>query len=111
MLKNLLLKKNTEISETYDLRFFIGKCFFSDLEWFIDFDKRSQDLNGDFTVKDCFFGAVNLTKKADWDKYSHSGYSIEFNSSSLFLLPSFDWGKNAIIFGVWNTWSVHIDNK
>ena len=38
------------------------------LEWFIDFDKRSQDLNGDFTVKDCFFGAVKLTKKADADK-------------------------------------------
>ena len=68
MLKNVLLKKSTEISETYDLSFFIGKCFFSDLEWFIDFDKRSQDLNGDFTVKDCFFGAVKLTKKADADK-------------------------------------------
>ena len=68
MLKNVLLKKKTEISETYDLSFFIGKCLFSDLEWFIDFDKRSQDLNGDFTVKDCFFGAVKLTKKAYADK-------------------------------------------
>ena len=28
-----------------------------------------------------------------------------------FLFPSFDWGKNVIIFGVDNSSSVHTDNK
>ena len=30
----------------------------------------SQDLNAEFTLKDCFFGNVQITKNADPDKYS-----------------------------------------
>ena len=33
------------------------------------------------------------------------------DSSSLFSMPNFDWGKNVIIFGVDMSSSVHIDNK
>ena len=40
-----------------------------------------------------------------------SGYSVEFNSRSLFSFPNFDWGNNAIIFWVDNSSSLHIDNK
>ena len=32
-------------------------------------DRWSRDLNTDFTLKDCLFGAVKLTKNADPDKY------------------------------------------
>ena len=30
----------------------------------------------DPTLKNCFFGAVTLTKNADIDKYGYSGYGI-----------------------------------
>ena len=60
----------------------------------------SQDLNTDFTLKDCLFGAVKLTK--DPDEYSHSGYDIGLDYCSLVLVPNFDWGKNVVIFGVDN---------
>ena len=37
-----------------------------------------------YTLKDCFFGAVKLTKNADPDKYSYSGYGIGFDLRALF---------------------------
>ena len=76
-----------------------------------ELDTWSRDLNADFALKDCSFGAIKLNKKADPDKYSYSGYYIGLGYCSLFSLPNFDWGKNTIIFGVDNSLSVHIDNK
>ena len=46
----------------------------------------SQDLNIDFTLKNCLFGSVKLTKNADPDKYSYSGYGIGFDFCSYFSL-------------------------
>ena len=69
-----------------------------------------QDLNTDFTLKDFFFLEL-LTKNAYPSKYSFSGYGIGFDSCSLFLLSNYDWGKNTVICGVYNSSSVHIDNK
>ena len=37
-----------------------------------------------FTLKDCLFGFVDLTKNADPDKYKYSGNSIGFDSRSEF---------------------------
>ena len=51
------------------------------------------------------------TKNTDPDNYSYSGYSIGFDSRSLFSAPNFNWGKNVVIFGVANRLSVHIGNK
>ena len=44
----------------------------------------SGHLNSGFTLKDCFFGAVMLTKNADPDIYVYTGYGIGFNSCSEF---------------------------
>ena len=55
------------------------------------------------------FGAVTSAKIADPDKYSNSGYGIGFDS--LFSFSDFGWYKNGVIFGVYNSSSVHIDNK
>ena len=41
-----------------------------------ELDTWSQDLNTEFTLKSCLFGAVKLTKNADTDKYKYSSYSI-----------------------------------
>ena len=63
------------------------------------------------TLKDCLFGAVNLTKNAEPDKYFYSGYGIEFDSGLLFAYPGFHWGKNVVVFGVENNSSVRLDNN
>ena len=76
-----------------------------------ELDTWSQDLNVDFTLKYWLIESVKITKIADTDKYSHSEYGIEFDSWSLFSIPSFDWGKNIVVFGVYTSSSVHIDNK
>ena len=59
-----------------------------------ELDRWSQNLNADFTLKDCLFGAVKLTKNADLDKNSYSRDCIGFNSCSLFSDLGFHSGKN-----------------
>ena len=56
-----------------------------------------------------FVWTVKLTKNADPDKYSYSGYGIGFNTCLFFSAPNFDLSKNVIIIGVDNSSSVHID--
>ena len=68
-------------------------------------------LNAKFALNDYFFGNVKITKNTDPNKYSYSGYGIEFDSSSVFSIQNFDWGKNIIIFGVDRSASVHASNK
>ena len=63
------------------------------------------------TNKDYLFGAVKLTKNPNPNKYSYSGYEIGFDSRSFFEIPNFHCGKNAIIFGVDMSWSVHANSK
>ena len=45
-----------------------------------------RNLNTDFTLGNCLFGSVKLTKNADLDKYKYTGYGIGFDSCSEFLL-------------------------
>ena len=54
-------------------------------------------MNTDFTLGHCLFGAVELTKNADPDKYGYNGYSNEFDARSQFLLSNGEWGKNVVI--------------
>ena len=74
-------------------------------------DTWSRDLNTDFTLKDCLYGAVKLTKNADPDKYSYPGYGIGLDSRSLFLISDFYFGKNVIIFAVENSSLKRADNS
>ena len=76
-----------------------------------ELDAWSRDLHTDFTLKDSLFWAVKLTKNADPDKCFYSAFEIGFYSHSLFSTPNFDWGKNAVLWGVHMSSSVHIDNK
>ena len=70
-----------------------------------------RNLSTYFTLKNCLFGSVKLTKNVDPDKYKYSGYSIGFDSRSEFLFTDGSMGKNVIIFGTEMSSSVHIDNK
>ena len=56
-------------------------------------------------------GCIKLTKNADPDKYSYSGYGIGFDTHRYHSLPDGSVGKNAIIFGVDMSSFVHVDNK
>ena len=47
----------------------------NEINFFMDYelDKWSRDLNTNFTLGECFFGAVKLTSNADPNKYGYSG--------------------------------------
>ena len=61
-----------------------------------ELDRWSRDLKTDFTLKECLFGAVKLTKNDDPDKYKYSGYDIGFDSRSQFLLTDGSMGKISV---------------
>ena len=74
-------------------------------------DRWPQDLKAKFSLKDCLFEAVKATKNDNPNKYFYSGYGFGFDSYSLISMPSFDWGKNSIIFGGDMSSSMHPNNK
>ena len=63
------------------------------------------------TIKNCLFGAVTLTKKADIDKYRYSGYGIGFDRRGSFSFPGGGFGQHVIIFGADMSSSAHVDNN
>ena len=73
--------------------------------------KSTLNNDADFTLENCLFGEVKLTKNADVDKYKYFGYGIGFDGKRVFSHPTGSFGNNTIIFGVDMSSSVHIDNK
>ena len=71
----------------------------------------SSSDDNDPTLRNCWFGAVILTKNTDTDKYKYSGYVIGFDRRSSFSFPGSGFGQNVLIFGVNTSSSAHIDNK
>ena len=63
-----------------------------------------------FTLDDCMFGAVKLTKNAGPDKCGYSGCSICFDARSQFSLNA-ECGKNVISLSVENILSLHIEDR
>ena len=74
-------------------------------------DTWSKDLSTRFTLGDCLFRAVKLTKISDPDNYWYNSYGIGFDACSQFLLPSGEFSKPVVIFGLGNSSSVHADNR
>ena len=62
-------------------------------------------------MKNCFFGAVILTKNADIDEYGYSGYGIGFGRRLSFSFPGGGCGQNVLVFGADMSSSAHIDDK
>ena len=69
-----------------------------------ELDSWPRDLNIDFALEGCLFGCVKLTKNADPDKYSYSGYGIGFDTPGQYSLPDGSVGFDMSSY-------VHIDNK
>ena len=60
-------------------------------------------------IKNCLFGATNIVKNSDKDRWVYGGYGIAFDEGDWW---SFDNGtaRNVILFGVDNSSSSHVDN-
>ena len=70
-----------------------------------------RNVNADFTLNNCLFGSVKLSKNADPDKCKYRGYSIGFDCRPEFSFTDESMRKNVIIFGADISSPGHIDNK
>ena len=72
-------------------------------------DTCSRDLNMNFALGDCLFGAIKLTNNIGPEKYRIIGYAIGFVARSQLPLSNSELGKNAAISAVNNNPFVHAD--
>ena len=75
-----------------------------------DLDAWSRNTTNNFKFKNCLFGAINVVKYSDKEKYVNSGYGITVDSAGLWSFDN-DTARNVIIFGVDNSSSSHTDNR
>ena len=61
------------------------------------------------TLKNYLFGATDIVKNSDKDKWVYSGYGIAFGGKGTWNFGN-DYAKNVTIFGVDNSSSSHADN-
>ena len=54
-----------------------------------------------FTLKNCLFGATNIVKSSDKEKYVYSGYGIAFDGKGELRFGN-NYARNVIIFRVDN---------
>ena len=52
-----------------------------------------------FTLKNCFFGATNIVKNIDKEKYVYSGYGIAFDGKIEWSFGNY-YTRNVMILGV-----------
>ena len=69
-----------------------------------------RNPTNNFIFKNCLFGATNIAKNSDKEKYVYSGYGIAFDSAGSW---SFSNGttRNFIIFGVDCSLSSHVYSR
>ena len=71
--------------------------------------KNSKNSIYKFYIKNCLFGAANITKNNDKTKWVHSGYGVAFDGKGDWSFGN-DSAGNFVIFGVDNSSSYHSDN-
>ena len=77
-----------------------------------EINKLALNLDSKFTLGNSLIGAVKLTKNADLDMYSYSGYGIRLDACGFFSLSDGSAiGANLMIFKVDNYYAVHADNR
>ena len=75
-----------------------------------DLDAWLRNPTNNFKFKNCLFGATNIVKHSDKEKYVYSGYSITFDSASSWSFDN-DFARNVLTFGVDNSSSSQSDNR
>ena len=71
-----------------------------------ELDTWSKIPFNNFKLKNCLFGATNIVKNSDKEKWMYSGYGIAFGGSGSWNFGN-DFAENAVIFGVDNSSSPH----
>ena len=69
----------------------------------------SRNPANNFTLKNCLFGTVKLTRNADKSKFTYNGRGIAFDGEGLWTFAN-GFVRNVVYFGVDNSSSSHIDN-
>ena len=74
-----------------------------------DLDNWPKNPLRNFTLKDCLFGATNIVKNSDKEKYVYNGYGMAFDGKGEWSFGN-DFAKNVKLFGVYNSSSSHTGN-
>ena len=81
-------------------------------------DPISSTRNTDYTIQNALFGAIKITKNADYSKNNYTGYGLCFDEGGEFSHTvrqgNFDRttdARNVIIFGVYMSSSIHATNR
>ena len=81
-------------------------------------DPISSTRNTDYTIQNALFGAIKITKNADYSKNNYAGYGLCFDQGGEFSHTvrqgNFDRttdARNVIIFGVDMSSSIHVTNR
>ena len=81
-------------------------------------DPISSTRNTDYTIQNALFGAMKITKNADYSKYNYTGYGLCFDEGGGFghtvKQGNFNRttnARNVIIFGVDMSSSIHATNR
>ena len=74
-----------------------------------DLDNWRKSALKNFILKSCLFGATNLVKNSDKEKYVYSGYGITFNGNGSWNFGN-DLPRDGVVFDVNNSSSSHTDN-
>ena len=69
-----------------------------------------KNPTNNFKFKNCLFGATNVIKNSDKEKYVYRGYRITFDNGGSWSFHN-DFARNVVIFGVDNSSSAHFDNR
>ena len=69
-----------------------------------------RNPTNNFKFKNCLFGASDIVKNSDNEKYVHSGYGITNHSAGSWSFGN-DFARNVIFFGIGNSSSSHSDNR
>ena len=75
-----------------------------------DLDAWPENPTNNFKFRNCLFGATNIVKNSDKEKYVYSGCGITFDSASSWSFGN-DFARNVIIFGVDNSSSSYSCNR
>ena len=73
-------------------------------------DVWSRNATNNFKFKNCLFGATNIAKNSDKEKYVYSGYGITFDSTGSWSFDN-DFSGNVMVFDVDNSSLFHSDNR
>ena len=89
-----------------------SNCFTKIVNVDIVYDVNPWPRNppNNFKFKNFLFGATNIVKNSDKEKYIYSGYGITFDSEGSWSSDN-DFRRNVIIVGVNNSSSSHSGNR